>query len=66
MTTIYSEHLFPMYMAAFKGDAEAIKQLCSQGGDINAKDNDNWPPLFCATIKGHVIFILQMSSMQRH
>ncbi len=43
----------PLHQAARAGDIQHIQSLISGGGDVNAKDKDEWTPLHWAAHKGH-------------
>ena len=44
---------FPLHMASFTGDAEAVKLLLDQGAQVNMQDHNGWSPLHIASFIGN-------------
>lgn len=43
----------PLMLAAFRGDAAAVRALLERGADVNARDKDGDTALMFAAYKGH-------------
>ena len=44
----------PLWIAAYQGHVECLKELIAGGADINKEDNNGRTALMIATGKGHV------------